>query len=38
MGLPVIGTAEIMVNKQLRLTGHRENVTAAALKIARHTK
>jgi hypothetical protein len=28
MGLPVIGTAEIMVNKQLRLTGHRENVTA----------
>jgi hypothetical protein len=38
MGLPMIGTAEIMVNEGRRPVGHRENVTAAALKIARDTK
>jgi hypothetical protein len=31
--LPSIGAAEIMVNKQRRPSSHRENVTAAALKI-----
>jgi hypothetical protein len=35
MGLPVIGTAEIMVNKRAWPGSHRENVSAAALKITR---
>jgi len=33
--LPPIGAAEIMVNKRRQPSSHRENVTAAALKIIR---